>query len=540
MIVEKKPGGDAVERASVFLRNEFRIQGLSIGDRVPSPKILARKAGVSTQAMCRAMGRLKDQGMITITRSGTFRGPPTEALPRHPATGRKWERVKEKIRGDIYSGVHPEGQNLPETAELMKQYGVSRPTLRKTLEALVEEGALVSSRRDFRVPSVRAETSHACVLSISLEGMDDRPDLISEWAQQFTSNLLSQCRNHRVHMKGLGYKPQKPHAVFQDELRAALERESPIGYVVWSRAIPRERLLKILQDLQPKKRPLAMLDDEGTLELPTNLSENLRFKLFSIGTEQAGQEAARLLLKRGHRKAAFFSAFHAHPWSQRRLATFQREFAAVNGQVVVYARNEIEYLNQYAFALLDTDPSAFEAIERETSKAFASEVIDQYKVLRERNLFQDVPAVKKAEGRALLEILEEARRRKIDPNLFLSLKNHIYAHAAEVGCRLHMEPLFRQALREKDITAWVGANDQVTQSAIDFLSGIGRSERNALAVMGFDNTSVAFQHDFTSFDFDFPQIAVRILRYLLRPSDFEKTGPRISVPGFMVNRTLMR
>jgi DNA-binding FadR family transcriptional regulator len=297
MIVEKKAGGDAVERASVFLRNEFRIQGLSIGDRVPSPKVLARKAGVSTQAMCRAMARLKDQGIITITRSGTFRGPPAEALPRHQATGRKWERVKERIRGDIYSGVHPEGQNLPETAELMKQYGVSRPTLRKTLEALVEEGALVSSRRDFRVPNVRAETSHACVLSISLEGMDDRPDLISEWAQQFTSNLLSQCRNHRVHMRAVGYKPQRPHQVFQDELRAAHERENPIGYVIWSRAIPRDRLMKILQDLQPKKRPMAVLDDEGTLEIPSQISDNLRYKLFSIGTEHAGSRTGSVMTK---------------------------------------------------------------------------------------------------------------------------------------------------------------------------------------------------------------------------------------------------
>jgi DNA-binding LacI/PurR family transcriptional regulator len=103
-----------------------------------------------------------------------------------------------------------------------------------------------------------------------------------------------------------------------------------------------------------------------------------------------------------------------------------------------------------------------------------------------------------------------------------------------------MEPLFRQALKERDITAWVGANDQVMQSAIQFLSSMGRSDRNSLAVIGFDNTSSAFQFDFTSFDFDFPQIAVRILRYLLRPSDFEKSGNRISVPGFMVNRTLMR
>lgn len=59
-----------------------------------------------------------------------------------PAT--VWEQIRDDLAADITSGTLPPGSRLPsETALAEDVYGVSRPTIRRVIAALVERGELV-------------------------------------------------------------------------------------------------------------------------------------------------------------------------------------------------------------------------------------------------------------------------------------------------------------------------------------------------------------------------------------------------------------
>lgn len=70
-----------------------------------------------------------------------------------------WVQAADSIREHIASGALRAGSRLPPERELCQQLGISRVTLRKALQALVEDGALASSHgRGWYVSDGRADT----------------------------------------------------------------------------------------------------------------------------------------------------------------------------------------------------------------------------------------------------------------------------------------------------------------------------------------------------------------------------------------------
>ena len=64
---------------------------------------------------------------------------PTSKLPLY-------QQLYEKLEGRIRSGQWKPGDMIPPESELIRQYGVSRITVRKVLDMLVTEGLLVRER----------------------------------------------------------------------------------------------------------------------------------------------------------------------------------------------------------------------------------------------------------------------------------------------------------------------------------------------------------------------------------------------------------
>jgi DNA-binding GntR family transcriptional regulator len=58
----------------------------------------------------------------------------------------KYQEVAEEIRQKITAGTYPPGHVLPSIEELMKQYGVSRTTVRAALKLLTDDGLLNPGR----------------------------------------------------------------------------------------------------------------------------------------------------------------------------------------------------------------------------------------------------------------------------------------------------------------------------------------------------------------------------------------------------------
>ncbi|MGR6915720.1 GntR family transcriptional regulator [[Actinomadura] parvosata] len=61
----------------------------------------------------------------------------------------RYERIADELRGEILSGAHPVGSQLPSEAELAERHGAARGTVRQAIAVLAAEG-LVGSRQGAR------------------------------------------------------------------------------------------------------------------------------------------------------------------------------------------------------------------------------------------------------------------------------------------------------------------------------------------------------------------------------------------------------
>lgn len=57
-----------------------------------------------------------------------------------------WEQVRDDLATDIESGALPRHARLPSESALAEIYGVSRPTIRRAIAALVDAGRLTVVR----------------------------------------------------------------------------------------------------------------------------------------------------------------------------------------------------------------------------------------------------------------------------------------------------------------------------------------------------------------------------------------------------------
>src|SRR5215469_1033604 len=57
-----------------------------------------------------------------------------------------WQQVADHVRDQILDGTYPAGQPLPSEEALAAEFGVSRPTIREGIKALVAEGLVQVTR----------------------------------------------------------------------------------------------------------------------------------------------------------------------------------------------------------------------------------------------------------------------------------------------------------------------------------------------------------------------------------------------------------
>jgi DNA-binding GntR family transcriptional regulator len=126
------------ERVAAHLRQEIHAGSLGVGTRVRPETELARAFGVSRATVREAMRRLENDGLI-VQRSGRrYVAGNTEV----PDTA--FELVASELRRVLNEGRYRRGERLPAEAALAEQQSVSRPTLRRALGLLRDEGLVRS------------------------------------------------------------------------------------------------------------------------------------------------------------------------------------------------------------------------------------------------------------------------------------------------------------------------------------------------------------------------------------------------------------
>ena len=238
--------------------------------------------------------------------------------------------------------------------------------------------------------------------------------------------------------------------------------------------------------------------------------------IYTIAARSAGGTIADALLRLGHRKVAYLSPYQGLWWSEQRWHGLRAGFlkAGLEGAAIPFG---LRFGRKYNRVL---QAGGFDRrLAGRGSAVFAG-------ILRER-----LGKSASAEGPA-------ARMRdEVFPGLYATLEFDLLDRWFEEEIQAAMLSAFRQALADREITAWVGANDATALAAARFLRSQGTRVPEDISLAGFDNTSASFAEGLTSYNFGIPDFPRQLLRFILHPG--QDTLPKVrteEVAGVLLTR----
>ena len=92
-----------------------------------------------------------------------------------------------------------------------------------------------------------------------------------------------------------------------------------------------------------------------------------------------------------------------------------------------------------------------------------------------------------------------------------------------------MAPLFGRVLSDKSISAWVGITDAIAIYALDYLKRNGAKVPAEISVAGFDDSTDAFCYGLTSYNFNAPAVAGRIVSHILSAKRHARSGKKAAI-----------
>jgi DNA-binding LacI/PurR family transcriptional regulator len=98
-------------------------------------------------------------------------------------------------------------------------------------------------------------------------------------------------------------------------------------------------------------------------------------------------------------------------------------------------------------------------------------------------------------------------------------------------------PAFDRAYRDRSITAWICANDEVAALAMHYLRGRGPNALNRISLVGFDNSPISYVMGISSYEFDFRSMARFALQAVAHPEVVRRSeGQVVTLRGHLVVR----
>jgi DNA-binding transcriptional regulator YhcF (GntR family) len=518
--MKKRPG---IQKAMAYV-----TQGIDVGSfkhKLPTIKSLAKAADVSFVTMWKAIDQLKRKGILsrlkqeTRNHAGESQDKSASEPPvmMHGPTAYQdievfepvWQKMLVRLKQDVLTGRFPAGLPLPSCKELQGLYNVSYPTLRKALETLSSQEIIKPHQRGYIAPLLIKSESTARIVAIGC-GWEDGTLWIDYQDKNYFRILESECIQSKVALDIVVYCRQGDKLCFIDTITRKpydLSNENILSIImiVANLEIPPEEVIRKLVGF---KKPVAVLDVVGGWEASPRTANNYYLQFFTVTmSKQPPRRVAQYLLNLGHRNVAFISPFHKALWSMQRssgLAEIFRDAGFAN-------KVHMFVLDQYAF---------------------------QWDFLQEdHNNLDDVQTLVAAYNEWQKYADSEFFRK------FGHISYNISKYLTEWNCAtgeiyFRMIPLFKQALKNKAITAWVMANDYTATLALDYLKEIKVRVPEDLSIISFDNTLDAMEYQLTSYDFNLSGIVSIMLRYALRPSSVSSHRHKalIEAEGAIVER----
>ncbi|MEU8321177.1 winged helix-turn-helix domain-containing protein [Nonomuraea sp. NPDC048881] len=132
-------GGRVYPQIADLVRERIRSGEFPPGGALPSEAKLCQVFGVARNTVRRGLAILEEEGLlVTVPSKGRVVAGESAAVPY------RYEVIAARLREQIVHGDLGPGAGLPSEAELRRQFGVSRNTVRQALSVLEHEGLVVA------------------------------------------------------------------------------------------------------------------------------------------------------------------------------------------------------------------------------------------------------------------------------------------------------------------------------------------------------------------------------------------------------------
>ncbi len=471
-------------------RGDFVSQG-----RLPPLRQLARQSRCSVPVALAAVRLLKQRGIVE---DAAFRnryhlvGVKTAAEPSPTTKARPKERssrslqLASELRRSILTGALGADGVLPMRKELAIRFACAPSTLRNALSRLVKDGLLSpDARRIGRKPEPPdLERERTCLVG--------NPRVLTAYSLHAHALITSaEAEMTRIGWPSLRIwlsdrpKPDDP----------SISRLGFSGLIHWMHYS--EPYWTDLIAAFPHA-PLALIDLEENPSVHHSFRKRKNCIRFTTDNYRAGFETGRTLLALGHRRVAFLTNYgEERPWVAARSAGLEgllRESGLRRAEMRVYREASGTRFDKEGFETI-------QASWRKFSRQFENAPMLLPEAVAERLLQQ----------KALIDSWATAQR---------------------------MQPVFKEALRNHGITAWVCVNDELAFSALAFLKREGVKVPEEISVTAFDNSSLAYRVGLSSYDFAVPALGRLAVGFLAQPRLVRHDGRGdVRVPGMFILRS---
>jgi DNA-binding LacI/PurR family transcriptional regulator/DNA-binding transcriptional regulator YhcF (GntR family) len=504
---------DVVARAQDFISRAIADARLYHRSRLPSIKQMARLARVSHGVMGRVVARERDQGVLEVCRSRgvlvTLDDAVAPAVTRE-GSSRRWERLQRQMRADLNAGAYGFNGMLPSRKELQHRYGVSDRTLQRALALMVDDGVLEPFKRSYR-GKTHASISARNLIGLFLRGTDTGriADFTSRNHNCFRA-AEQECLAHNTLLRPFPCFFRRPDVmvyVGQGKGRGdeASDLNRFLGFMIWPIVMHQSFLTELMRRLARFDKPVAFFWDNLSPEpvVPAPRSGLVRHFVTQSDFE-AGRAMGLYLLSLGHRHIrCFCSDAPEGGWVVRRMAGIRRAFEDAG---------RAESVTEFNCNI--NDPSAPNSVDSEPQRRTAAGI-----------------------AAAAARTLEERSGVHMSQALRADLEQYLRTAGRDALLRGRIEPAFRRALDEREITAWIGMNDVMALECLRFLREHGVDVGREISVAGFDDSAEASFQGLSSYSFNGAAAVHAMVEYLLHPdtADQESDQP-YGVEGFVHER----
>jgi DNA-binding LacI/PurR family transcriptional regulator/DNA-binding transcriptional regulator YhcF (GntR family) len=513
----------AVQQALDFINEKIATGEWSKGSFLPSVRALAQAAQVSQATVSKATKILSQKGLITTQercrmRVGKFGA--ACALPVLP----KWAEKRAILEKEIISGIFEPREKLPPLKELQARYGICFGTAKKILETLVHDGIVRPNGKGYSLPEFSAAANMQHIVFITCAGHFSQASALNHEHNRIINLLENEC--NRI---GVLFTLIEIDFFDSMECHKAISKlpygNDIAGYILdlwWYNApIFRRSYMDVLTRLSDIGKPTAIIDETADFDLPVQFVLNPGLQVYRIEGRRAGERVAQYVLKRGHRSSVYIAPSHFARWSRERFEGVQSQFARITGSGNAHLiQSNLDVMLVYVFAASGLDDKKIKkiiAVGRTPSQAKDLERLwMNFKKGRAPMRGRTIPDIRGF--KRSMAALAGTTRHGVEKDFFEKMCTGALSVAVDRVFGNELIALFKEALKIRDATAWICANDQTAFRAISFLKERGIRVPEDISVTGFDNIPVsALEQHLTTFDFNAMGFVYQMINFIVRP-----------------------